>query len=54
MYPAADADRLVTELDLTIGTGGDDLRGGNLPQYDATAILHLEGGRTSRSPTSTC
>ena len=43
--PAADANRQVAGLSLMIGTGGDDLRGGNEPLDNATAIITLSTGQ---------
>jgi hypothetical protein len=42
--PSADDDLVVTGLQLQVGTGGDDLRGGNEPQDNANAILGLASG----------
>jgi len=42
--PSADDDLVVTGLDLRVGTGGDDLRGGNEPQDNADAVLGLASG----------
>jgi hypothetical protein len=42
--PSADDDLVVTELDLQVGTGGDNLRGGNEPQDNANAVLGLASG----------
>jgi hypothetical protein len=42
--PSADDDLIVTGLNLQVGTGGDNLRGGNEPQDNANAILDLASG----------
>ena len=42
--PASDDDLVVTGLQLQVGTGGDDLRGGNEPQDNANAVLDLASG----------
>ena len=42
--PSADDDLVVTGLNLHVGTGGDDLRGGNEPQDNANAVLGLASG----------
>jgi hypothetical protein len=42
--PSADDDLVVTGLALQVGTGGDDLRGGNEPQDNANAVLGLASG----------
>jgi hypothetical protein len=46
--PSADQDLLVTGLYLTVGTGGDDLRGGNSPTDNANAIVNLSDGATTQ------
>ena len=50
--PSADDDLVVTGLNLQVGTGGDDLRGGNEPQDNANAVLGLASGPRSSSRTS--
>ncbi len=42
--PSADDDLVVTRLQLQVGTGGDNLRGGNEPQDNANAVLGLASG----------
>jgi hypothetical protein len=44
--PSADDDLVVTGLDLQVGTGGDNLRGGNEPQDNANAVLGLTSGNS--------
>jgi hypothetical protein len=48
--PSADDDLMVTGLDLQVGTGGDDLRGGNEPQDNANAVLDLASGSSVEFP----
>jgi hypothetical protein len=43
--PAAVANRQVAGLSLVIGTGGDDLGGGNEPSDNANAIIMLKSGQ---------
>ncbi len=43
--PGADANKQVAGLSLVIGTGGDDLRGGNEPLDNANAIVTLGTGQ---------
>lgn len=42
--PAAERNRLVTGLFVSIMTTGDDLRGGNSPDANVDALLNLQGG----------
>jgi hypothetical protein len=44
--PASEQDLAVTALQFQVGTGADDLRGGNEPNDNANAILGLTDGRS--------